>query len=176
MTTEGLKPFNAIQYKTKDGETITATKKDGIVTLVGDKNGVRQMPYEKFMKDLINSLPQVNMERVPQKDTVNFSGQSKTLNKMDIKVNDGFLGMGKRKITGTIDGKKVNFVIDTNTWGNKAKLNGTINGKKVNLTLKNYNLEGDLAEEDRHLVPYLQLLMNDKKHYDNELNTIALMV
>ena len=46
-----LKPFTAFTYKTTDGETITATKNNGIVTLNGDKKGVRQMPLEDFKKE-----------------------------------------------------------------------------------------------------------------------------
>ena len=67
------KQFNAIQYKTKDGETITATKKDGVVTLVGDKKGVRQMDLEDFKKELIANLPANTLEKTPAKDSVEIS-------------------------------------------------------------------------------------------------------
>lgn len=67
--------FTTIKYTTKDGENITATKKDGIVTLSGDKNGIRQMPLEEFKKELINSLPQVELEKTPAKDTVEISNK-----------------------------------------------------------------------------------------------------
>ena len=43
---QNLPQFTSIQFKTKDGENIVATKKDGVVTLVGDVNGVRQVPLE----------------------------------------------------------------------------------------------------------------------------------
>lgn len=66
-------PFTTIKYTTKDGENITATKKDGVVTLSGDKNGVRQMPLEEFKKELIASLPQTTLEKTPAKDTVEIS-------------------------------------------------------------------------------------------------------
>ena len=39
-----IKPFTTIKYKTQDGENVTATKNNGIVTLSGDKKGVRQRP------------------------------------------------------------------------------------------------------------------------------------
>lgn len=65
------KQFAAIQYNTKDGETITATKKDGVVTLVGDKSGVRQMPIKEFEKELIANAPK--LEKTPAKDTVEIS-------------------------------------------------------------------------------------------------------
>lgn len=63
-----LQPFTTIKYTTKDGENVTATKNDGVVTLVGDKNGVRQMPVEDFFK---NELPR--LEKSPEKDTVELS-------------------------------------------------------------------------------------------------------
>ena len=47
VSTAAPKQFTTVQYNTKDGETITATKKDGVVTLVGDKSGVRKMPIER---------------------------------------------------------------------------------------------------------------------------------
>ena len=68
-----IQPFNTIKYTTKDGENISATKKDGVVTLVGDKNGVRQMPLEDFKKELAENLPQVKLEKVPEKDSVEIS-------------------------------------------------------------------------------------------------------
>lgn len=67
--------FTTIQYVTKDGEKCTATKNNGVVTVVGDKNGVRQVPLNDFMKELVADLPQVDLARTPNKDTVQFSGQ-----------------------------------------------------------------------------------------------------
>lgn len=69
------KQFTAVQYNTKDGETITATKKDGVVTLVGDKSGVRQMPIDDFKKELIANVP--HLEKTPTKDTVEISKDAK---------------------------------------------------------------------------------------------------
>ena len=71
-----LKPFTAFTYKTTDGETITATKNNGIVTLNGDKKGIRQMPLEDFKKEFLATVPK--LERTPQKDTVAFQGVQKT--------------------------------------------------------------------------------------------------
>lgn len=70
---EGIKNFNALTYKTKDGENVTATKKGGVVTLVGDKNGVRQIPLEDFKKELIETVSK--LERTPNADTVSFSNK-----------------------------------------------------------------------------------------------------
>ena len=62
-----IKPFTTIKYKTQDGENVTATKNNGIVTLSGDKKGVRQMPIE-------NELPKIApLEKTPAKDTVEIS-------------------------------------------------------------------------------------------------------
>ena len=68
VSTAAPKQFTTVQYNTKDGETITATKKDGVVTLVGDKSGVRKMPIEDFKKELFANLP--HLEKTPAKDTV----------------------------------------------------------------------------------------------------------
>ena len=66
--------FTTIMYETKDGEKISATKKDGVVTLVGDKNGVRQMDLDKFIKEeLPNNVKNLKLENSPEKDTVELS-------------------------------------------------------------------------------------------------------
>lgn len=69
---EGVKNFTTFTYKTTDGETITATKNDGVVTLVGDKNGTRQMPLEDFKKEFLMTAPK--LERTPQTDSIDFKG------------------------------------------------------------------------------------------------------
>lgn len=76
--TGGLKPFQTIMYTTKDGEHCTATKKDGIVTVVGDKNGTRQLELEDFMKnELLNNVQNINLENSPEKDEVSFKGKAR---------------------------------------------------------------------------------------------------
>lgn len=73
MTTE-LPKFTTVKYTTKDGENITATKKDGIVTLVGDKNGIRELPLDDFIKkELPENLENVKLENSPKADTVEIS-------------------------------------------------------------------------------------------------------
>lgn len=69
-----LAPFSTINYVTKDGEHCTATKNNGVVTVVSDKNGVKQLPLDKFMKEFIESLPKKGLENSPSMDTVSFSG------------------------------------------------------------------------------------------------------
>lgn len=76
VSTAAPKQFTTVQYNTKDGETITATKKDGVVTLVGDKSGVRKMPIEDFKKELVANVP--HLEKTPAKDTVEISKDAKT--------------------------------------------------------------------------------------------------
>ena len=66
--------FTTIAYQTKDGENVTATKKDGVVTLVGDKNGTRKMELDKFVKEeLVNNVKNIKLENAPEKDTVDIS-------------------------------------------------------------------------------------------------------
>lgn len=69
-----LAPFTTINYVTKDGEHCTATKNNGVVTVVSDKNGVKQLPLDKFMKEFIEVLPKKGLENSPSMDTVSFSG------------------------------------------------------------------------------------------------------
>jgi len=68
---DGIQNFNAFTYQTADGENVVATKNNGVVTLSGDKNGVRQMPLEDFKKEFVTSVPQ--LERTPSADSVELS-------------------------------------------------------------------------------------------------------
>ncbi len=70
---KALPTFTTIKYVTKEGENATATKNNGIVTINGDKNGVRQMPLDDFIK---NELPNVkSLENSPAADTVEISAK-----------------------------------------------------------------------------------------------------
>ncbi len=80
-----LPQFTTIKYVTKDGENCQATKNNGVVTVVGDKNGVRQLPQDEFMKEFIQTLPKVNLEKTPKADTVAFSGQGEEIAEEDNK-------------------------------------------------------------------------------------------
>lgn len=81
-----LPQFTTVKYTTKDGENISATKKDGIVTLNGDKNGVRQMPVDEFMKnELPNNVKNIKLEKNPEKDTVEISKPTAEAPKADKK-------------------------------------------------------------------------------------------
>ncbi|MBO8430279.1 hypothetical protein IAC76_02720, partial [Spirochaetes bacterium] len=74
VKTNPVPPFTTINYVTKDGEHCTATKNNGVVTVVSDKKGVKQLPLDEFMKEFVESLPKMNLENSPSKDTVAFSG------------------------------------------------------------------------------------------------------
>ena len=68
-----VKPFTTVVYTTKDGEHVSATKENGVVTLVGDKNGTRQMSLDDFKQELINNCAEIKLEKTPEKDTVEIS-------------------------------------------------------------------------------------------------------
>lgn len=129
-------------------------------------------------KSSINS--QNKLERNPEKDTVSLSkfsnNQERVLGDMDVNVSNGFLGMGKRTIKGKIAGKAVDLKLDTGTFNDNVKLTGTINGKPVELKLKDYKLTGNLSDEDNDLIPYLKMIMSDKRAYDNNLAMMAMAV
>jgi ABC-type proline/glycine betaine transport system ATPase subunit len=84
VSTAAPKQFTTVQYNTKDGESITATKKDGVVTLVGDKSGVRKMPIEDFKKELVANVP--HLEKTPAKDTVEISKDPTEVQDKDAKT------------------------------------------------------------------------------------------
>ena len=72
-----IEPFKTIQYTTIDGEKVTATKKDGIVTINGDKRGIVQMPVEDFIQnEILKNVPK--MTAPITEDTVQIAGENKT--------------------------------------------------------------------------------------------------
>ncbi len=85
ITGKSIKPFTTIRYVTKDGENCIATKNNGVVTIQGDKNGIRQMPLDDFMqKELLQNVKPLGaqtLERTPQEDTVSFSGKEEETKK-----------------------------------------------------------------------------------------------
>ena len=104
-----LAPFTTVKYVTKDGENCTATKNNGVVTVVGDKTGTRQLPLDKFMEEFVATLPKVNLENTPKADTVAFSGldgeevQSETSSKkMSKGVIAGLATVGAALVAGGI--------------------------------------------------------------------------
>lgn len=113
---------------------------------------------------------QNSLERTPKQDTTSFCGKisEEDLNgDINIEVSNGFLGLGKRKITGTILGKQVNLTLDTGNFNlNKVKLSGTIAETPVSLEMNDYKLSGDISDEHKDVLPYLKRLMVDKRNYD----------
>lgn len=96
---KALPQFTTIKYTTKDGENITATKKDRIVTLSGDKNGIRQMPIDDFVKkELVENLQNVKLENSPEADTVDISTKAAPIEapKAETPKDDNKVEVGKK--------------------------------------------------------------------------------
>ena len=68
--------FSTINY-IKDGEKISATKQGSTVTLVGDKNGTRQMPLDDFVKNELANAKDIKLEKSPEQDTVQLGATTK---------------------------------------------------------------------------------------------------
>ena len=119
VSTAAPKQFTTVQYNTKDGETITATKKDGVVTLVGDKSGVRKMPIEDFKKELVANVP--HLEKTPAKDTVEISKDPTEVQDKDAKTPAEAEAKAKVKVKDAkVDSKEVK-VADTKKAEGPAK-------------------------------------------------------
>lgn len=119
VSTAAPKQFTTVQYNTKDGETITATKKDGVVTLVGDKSGVRKMPIEDFKKELVANVP--HLEKTPAKDTVEISKDPTEVQDKDAKTPAEAEAKAKAKVKDAkVDSKEVK-VADTKKAEGPAK-------------------------------------------------------
>lgn len=71
-----MNSFSTINYVTSYGEKCSATKNNGIVTIKGDKNGIRQMSLPEFMECFVKDLKKqgkVDLQRSPEKDVVEFA-------------------------------------------------------------------------------------------------------
>ena len=76
-TMKPLPKFTTVKYTTKDGENVTVTKQGDTVTLSGDKNGIRQMPLEDFLKkELPENVANIKLENSPEADTVEIASKS----------------------------------------------------------------------------------------------------
>ena len=151
--------FTTIQFTTKDGEKCTATKKNGIVTVVGDKNGIRQVPFDDFMKDFVEILPKVDLVKTPAKDTVQFSGaenpvqktqekETKTPEKELTPEEDKSVAINKKNLTIggaiTLIAMAGLYVFGRGRWWSKAA---------QNLERKGQDLVNDLADNVTHKSP-----------------------
>lgn len=126
VSTAAPKQFTTVQYNTKDGETITATKKDGVVTLVGDKSGVRKMPIEDFKKELVANVP--HLEKTPAKDTVEISKDAKA--PTEVQDKDAKTPAEAKVKDAKVDSKEVK-VADTKKAEEPAKAEKEVTTDKV---------------------------------------------
>ena len=136
--------FSTIQYQTSYGEKCVATKQDGVVTINGDKNGVRQMSLPDFMQSFIKDQSKVSLERTPQKDSVTFKGTPNQQEQIqhnftldDIKATEKKYNFKKKFMSPTykMTGKGVDLTIKDGFLGGRT-VKGTVDGKDVNLKLK----------------------------------------
>lgn len=136
--------FSAIQYQTSSGEKCVATKQDGIVTINGDKNGVRQMSLPDFMQSFVKDQDKVSLERTPEKDSVTFKGTPNQQEQIqhnftldDIKATEKKYNFKKKFMSSTykMTGKGVDLTIKDGFLGGRT-VKGTVDGKDVNLKLK----------------------------------------
>lgn len=78
----GVAPFTTIQYE-KNGEKLTATKNNGLVTITNEKGATKQMPLREF---LTTELSQIGpLEKSPEKDTVEISAKTEEDKKAEAK-------------------------------------------------------------------------------------------
>jgi len=89
--------FQVIKFQTSYGENCTATKRNGVVTISGDRHGVRQMELNEFMQEFIKDQQKISLERSPQGDTVSFSGKK---NLADQKLGPAGFGPGHPQYEG----------------------------------------------------------------------------
>ncbi len=147
----GISQFNPIKFQTSSGETCVATSDGGVVTIKGDKNGVRQVPIDKFMPEFIQDQRKVQLERTPKNDIVSLGkiGNSTTntlkfskesLKELDNSVNYDRPWYANAKGYGHMTGK--GFDVDVSDKGflnalqGKRSVTGSINDKEVNLKLQ----------------------------------------
>jgi hypothetical protein len=95
--------FSTINY-TKDGEKISATKQGSTVTLVGDKNGTRQMPLDDFVKNELPNAKDIKLEKSPEQDTVQVGATVK-------QVWDKTSDIIKEEIPETTENKKLDVTV-----------------------------------------------------------------
>ena len=149
--------FTTIQFVTKDGEKCTATKNNGIVTVSGDKNGVRHLPYDQFMKELVETLPKnVDLTRTPAKDTVQFSGNEdpaiakpatateESVEETNKKLNKKYLGIAAAALA--VIGTGI-YLLGKGKWWSKAAKEVENKGKDIVETIDN-TLIGTIIAED----------------------------
>jgi len=66
-------PFTTIQYE-KNGEKLTATKNNGLVTITNEAGQTRQMPLREFLTTELSKIGP--LEKSPEKDTVEITAKA----------------------------------------------------------------------------------------------------
>lgn len=138
--------FTAINYVTSYGEHCTATKNNGIVTIQGDKHGVRQMPINEFMECFTKDQAKVQLERTPVTDEVQFSSVANRLEISDKDIENFAKSVEDSKrswydITQkhTLKGNGLDVLIKETLNG--RSIEGKICGKEVNLKIGGSGLD-----------------------------------
>lgn len=151
--------------------TATIDSKDYVCSAMNKVSSPNNMPFA--VQEFVNTMSSINNKQLI-KDTVTFGGKTKSNKENDIKISNGFLGLGKRKVRGHISGYEVDFKLDSNLFG-KVKLTGTVEGKPVEVYLKGGKIKGNMPEEYHSIIPQIATLMYNKKEYD-ELCDVAMIM
>ena len=70
-----IQQVDTINFQTKSGELITATKKGNKVFINGEKIGSKELPYDEFKTFYHNNVSR--LERTPRQDEYISSGKAK---------------------------------------------------------------------------------------------------
>lgn len=135
----GINGFNAIKYTTVDGEHCVATRNKGVITVLGDKSGVRQMDLNEFLPIFIESQQKVSLNNNLNRDIYSFSNNKiqntylnndiSTLEKAVSYKSPSFFSFSKNyKMTGA--GFDVEY---SDGFLKKRSVKGKIQGKNVDL-------------------------------------------
>lgn len=117
----GLAQFSTINY-VKDGEKLSATKKDGIVTIVNEKKETRQMPVDDFLKLELPNAKDIKLEKSPEKDVVEIGAKTEAKPNAPVEKSENSQPIAKA------DAKEVSKPTDEATQSNKPEV-----GKKLNV-------------------------------------------
>ena len=70
-----IQQVDTINFQTKSGELITATRKGNKVFIDGEKTGIKELPYNEFKTFYRNNVSR--LERTPKQDEYISSGKAK---------------------------------------------------------------------------------------------------
>lgn len=120
----GLAQFSTINY-VKDGEKLSATKKDGIVTIVNEKKETRQMPVDDFLKLELPNAKDIKLEKSPEKDVVEIGAKTEAKPNAPVEQSENSQPIAKAE---TKESKEVSKPTDEAPKSNKPEV-----GKKLNV-------------------------------------------